>query len=647
MATVGKITIDLIARTQKLEAGFKRATKKANRYSRAIKKQESFLKNAGKAAAGYFSAAALGGIVKRNLELLDTTSKLARSLNTNTEALTEIRYAAAKMAGVEGPALDKAMEKMTVNIKKASLGGGEAKRALESIGLSVHDLAKMRPEEALEAIADGMNKTADANTNLTAAAALFGQRGAKLVGMLSKGSGELQKFRQEAVELGLSMSTTTAEGAEKANDAILRWVSQMDKGFQIMIGGITDVADALGLLEVPEEKMLQATKSSLAASEKRLAYLERTSHMLKQNTTDTWKMYRAIRKGTDEIERSANVLPSYIDMQVRLGKESGKIFPQKTLERMRAINDGLLKYKKAAADAVLGTQEDYRAKVALTEATVKAKNAIDALFEANTQNQEAIKQEDEITRQAAEGVKSWTNAYASLKQVVTGVTSDLQASAAANFATLQTSFSPGESQLDTLRTNMEEQLLIVEQYRLTHLEKTEEAAALEAQIKRKYEDETQEYLDRLRQSESEKRLGQMQTFTSSLMGFTSMMSNQSKAMFEVNKAVSIADAWVNTRVAATKAYAQGGVWGWASAAAIYAAGVAQIAAISATSPGSAGGGSSPSTSAPTSSISAGSGESQNINISISGNDVAARGLLQLLDVTAESGVTLKTLATQN
>jgi SLT domain-containing protein len=52
-----------------------------------------------------------------------------------------------------------------------------------------------------------------------------------------------------------------------------------------------------------------------------------------------------------------------------------------------------------------------------------------------------------------------------------------------------------------------------------------------------------------------------------------------KRAFEAAKAFNIANAIMNTYVAATKAFAQGGILGFITAAAVVAAGMAQVAAI--------------------------------------------------------------------
>lgn len=75
-----------------------------------------------------------------------------------------------------------------------------------------------------------------------------------------------------------------------------------------------------------------------------------------------------------------------------------------------------------------------------------------------------------------------------------------------------------------------------------------------------------------------------------MRNLTSLMNTESKKMFEIGKAAAVAQAIMNTHEGATKAMAQGGIWGWAQSAAILAAGFNNVNNIMSTSFGGAGGG---------------------------------------------------------
>jgi len=73
---------------------------------------------------------------------------------------------------------------------------------------------------------------------------------------------------------------------------------------------------------------------------------------------------------------------------------------------------------------------------------------------------------------------------------------------------------------------------------------------------------------------------------SSTLGMVGQLTGAFAGLFEDNKAFAVANAVINTAEGVTKALAQGGMFGFASAAAVAAAGAAQIATIMSSKPGS-------------------------------------------------------------
>lgn len=71
------------------------------------------------------------------------------------------------------------------------------------------------------------------------------------------------------------------------------------------------------------------------------------------------------------------------------------------------------------------------------------------------------------------------------------------------------------------------------------------------------------------------------------LGMASQVSGALAGLFKDNKAFAVANAVINTAEGATKALAQGGIWGFAGAAAVVASGAAQIMSIMSAQPGSA------------------------------------------------------------
>jgi uncharacterized protein YoxC len=178
-------------------------------------------------------AAGLAGfayLIKSSLNATDTLSKTANKIGTTTEALGGLRYAA-EITGVATNTMDMALQRFTRRTAEAAKGMGEAKGAIKELGLNAQELNKMPLDQRMIALADAFGKVNNESDQLRLAFKLFDSEGAALVNTLALGSDGLKDLLGEAKLLGLTMSTTAAQGVEKANDSITKLLS-LGKGLK-------------------------------------------------------------------------------------------------------------------------------------------------------------------------------------------------------------------------------------------------------------------------------------------------------------------------------------------------------------------------------------------------------------------------------
>lgn len=197
----------------------------------AFRSVQSGLKATNKAAS--LLKAAIGGLavglaVRRIAQFTndaikagDTIAKTADKVGVGIEALQKLRFAA-DLAGISQEKLDSSLERFTKRIGEASQGTGEAKKALEILGVSFTDAnGKIRPTEAvLSAVADAMASVETPAQRAALAAQLFGREGVGLVNLLKGGSSALQKFGDQAEAVGAVLSEDLARAAEVLNDKL-------------------------------------------------------------------------------------------------------------------------------------------------------------------------------------------------------------------------------------------------------------------------------------------------------------------------------------------------------------------------------------------------------------------------------------------
>ncbi|AXY41075.1 hypothetical protein [Halomonas sp. JS92-SW72] len=166
------------------------------------------------------AAGSIFGLANSTAGLGDDVAKTADIMGIGTYELQELRYAAER-AGVGTGALDSSMQRMVRRIGRAAQGGGAAAKAYEELGLNAQELAAMRPEQALGAIADRLNQVEGQTNKIAYASAIFGNAGESMINMIKGGSGELEELRRQAQDTGYVLSEEATRGSEDFKDALL------------------------------------------------------------------------------------------------------------------------------------------------------------------------------------------------------------------------------------------------------------------------------------------------------------------------------------------------------------------------------------------------------------------------------------------
>ncbi len=172
----------------------------------------------------------------------DEVNDTANMLGMSTDALQSYRYIG-RLAGVEVEEMDKALEKMTVNLGKSESGTGTAKKALNALGITAEKLKAAGPDKSLMVIADAFAKVKDPSVKASIAVDLFGRAGVGMVNVLSEGSAGLEKMQERAKALGIVLD---ADGIKTAADFDDAW-----QEVSMTLGGLKNI---LGVSLLPAMK---------------------------------------------------------------------------------------------------------------------------------------------------------------------------------------------------------------------------------------------------------------------------------------------------------------------------------------------------------------------------------------------------------
>lgn len=164
------------------------------------------------------AAAGVALLTRASLKNIDALAKQSQLLGTSIAALAALQLAAAK-TGIETKTLEKSLINMTRVIAEAAEGTGLAVDTLKKLGLEAESLARMRPEQQFDLIADAMAGLNTQSEKVLAAYELFGGRGAALLRTLEAGSAAMDDAREKTKRFGTALSAVDAKGVEDANDA--------------------------------------------------------------------------------------------------------------------------------------------------------------------------------------------------------------------------------------------------------------------------------------------------------------------------------------------------------------------------------------------------------------------------------------------
>ena len=235
--SLGTLTIDLVAKT----AGFVQGMDKAERESAKFRKKiEKDMKQVGGAMAKAFAigatavAAGTVAIVKKQMELIDQTSKMAKALNTSYQSMENIKRAA-ELSGVGIEQLDNAMKKLADNIGEAISGSKTQAEVFDRLGISAKELYSIPVDERVDKINRALKDNIPIAERAAVAADLYGAKNALFMQQID--SGTIEEAARQVKVFGLAISDLDAEKIEMSGDAMSVFGTALD-GFekQLTIG---------------------------------------------------------------------------------------------------------------------------------------------------------------------------------------------------------------------------------------------------------------------------------------------------------------------------------------------------------------------------------------------------------------------------
>jgi hypothetical protein len=210
---VGSALADINAQVTESMKGIGESIDSVNEHIRGM--QEAF---------SAISELAIGGVIGEQIldmgkdfaETAEQIKNTAKMTGMSTDQVQELGHAAS-MTGASSETMSTGLRKLTMVMTEAKSGSAEAVAAFKNVGISQAELANASPYEVLMKVSNAYANSAD-NANKSAnAQKLFGRSGMELIPMLDQGSAGIEKFGEQAQQLGIVLDSATLEKGEEAN----------------------------------------------------------------------------------------------------------------------------------------------------------------------------------------------------------------------------------------------------------------------------------------------------------------------------------------------------------------------------------------------------------------------------------------------
>jgi len=215
MAVIASLAASLTVRVSKFESGFKKAAAIVSRFGRRA----------------LIAGAGMAYLTRTSFQSIDTAAKLSDTIGISIQDLRRLQYAA-DLSGSSVEGMNKSLGIMVRRLGEAKRGTGQAVISLRKLELSADTLTRKSPREAIEDIAEAINRLPTSADRAAAAAGLFGKSAIELLPTLSLGKSGLQELSREFDRTRGVITRAQATGVEKFNDAVTTLKSSL--------GGVAD-----------------------------------------------------------------------------------------------------------------------------------------------------------------------------------------------------------------------------------------------------------------------------------------------------------------------------------------------------------------------------------------------------------------------
>lgn len=243
--TLARLSVELAANTAAFQQDMGKAARIAEQEMKGV--ADAAMKVGGLIGAGLAAgAAAFTALAKQSINAADEMGETAQKIGMSTESLSAYSYIA-KMSGTDTDTLTNAVKKLNVNVVDAARGQGAAKDAFAALGIELKDQnGQLKDSDTIiRELSGRMSQFEDGAVKTALATDIFGKAGADLIPMLNQGEEGFAALTKEAEQMGLILSTETANAAGEFNDSLDRMKSAIAGNVNTVVAQMLPVFNQL------------------------------------------------------------------------------------------------------------------------------------------------------------------------------------------------------------------------------------------------------------------------------------------------------------------------------------------------------------------------------------------------------------------
>ena len=220
--TVGSVIVALEARTAAFMRDFDKASRRVERFTRDVERTAAII------------STALGGafvIASRQANQFGAEmARASRRLGVSAQFLSEFKPVV-ESVGISFEQFADMIQDQSERLADALVAdGGEARDAVKALGLDLDELLSLGGSAAMEKLITELAKVEDVSTQIFLADKLWADAGQALVGVIRQGTEAIQRQREAAQELGLTITDDAAAAAEQLNMRMMQ-LRRVGEGF--------------------------------------------------------------------------------------------------------------------------------------------------------------------------------------------------------------------------------------------------------------------------------------------------------------------------------------------------------------------------------------------------------------------------------